>query len=112
MVPAAYMGEGVRSAILQEGNWLMATTRFAGGVVSRSNLTSQKRAGWQLAERIFHELLYGWAESSTAGKFFSTSQHDDVLAAITRIDSVSYTHLRAHETRHDLVCRLLLEKKK
>ena len=25
--------------------------------------------------------------------------------------SVSYTHLRAHETREDLVCRLLLEKK-
>src|SRR5450759_1055414 len=24
----------------------------------------------------------------------------------------SYTHLRAHETRHDLVCRLLLEKQK
>ena len=24
---------------------------------------------------------------------------------------VSYTHLRAHETREDLVCRLLLEKK-
>src|SRR5450756_3029714 len=29
----------------------------------------------------------------------------------TRV-AVSYTHLRAHETRHDLVCRLLLEKKK
>src|SRR5665648_1218709 len=29
--------------------------------------------------------------------------------AIT-IPPVSYTHLRAHETRHDLVCRLLLEK--
>src|SRR5450756_3045028 len=28
------------------------------------------------------------------------------------IQAVSYTHLRAHETRHDLVCRLLLEKKK
>src|SRR5450756_311862 len=28
------------------------------------------------------------------------------------LDPVSYTHLRAHETRHDLVCRLLLEKKK
>src|SRR5450756_3238091 len=28
------------------------------------------------------------------------------------IHAVSYTHLRAHETRHDLVCRLLLEKKK
>ena len=29
----------------------------------------------------------------------------------TRI-AVSYTHLRAHETVLDLVCRLLLEKKK
>src|SRR5450759_2984944 len=26
------------------------------------------------------------------------------------LNAVSYTHLRAHETRHDLVCRLLLEK--
>src|SRR5665648_233746 len=26
------------------------------------------------------------------------------------LQPVSYTHLRAHETRHDLVCRLLLEK--
>ena len=30
----------------------------------------------------------------------------------TRYSSVSYTHLRAHETVLDLVCRLLLEKKK
>src|SRR5450756_2935985 len=29
-----------------------------------------------------------------------------------KLGAVSYTHLRAHETRHDLVCRLLLEKKK
>mgnify|MGYP003379916545 CR=1 FL=1 len=28
------------------------------------------------------------------------------------IEPVSYTHLRAHETVLDLVCRLLLEKKK
>ena len=28
------------------------------------------------------------------------------------IDAVSYTHLRAHETKANLVCRLLLEKKK
>src|SRR5665213_2166063 len=27
-------------------------------------------------------------------------------------DSVSYTHLRAHETGRNLVCRLLLEQKK
>src|SRR5665648_474067 len=30
--------------------------------------------------------------------------------SIDGIKAVSYTHLRAHETRHDLVCRLLLEK--
>src|SRR5665811_2503227 len=29
-----------------------------------------------------------------------------------RLTPVSYTHLRAHETVLDLVCRLLLEKKK
>ena len=32
--------------------------------------------------------------------------------ALTSLDAVSYTHLRAHETVLDLVCRLLLEKKK
>mgnify|MGYP003381689896 CR=1 FL=1 len=29
-----------------------------------------------------------------------------------RAETVSYTHLRAHETVLDIVCRLLLEKKK
>ena len=29
----------------------------------------------------------------------------------TRLQAVSYTHLRAHETKANLVCRLLLEKK-
>src|SRR5660397_282311 len=28
------------------------------------------------------------------------------------VEAVSYTHLRAHETKANLVCRLLLEKKK
>ncbi len=32
--------------------------------------------------------------------------------SMTGIITVSYTHLRAHETVLDLVCRLLLEKKK
>ena len=34
------------------------------------------------------------------------------LLAIGWAQTVSYTHLRAHETVLDLVCRLLLEKKK
>src|SRR5665648_1141575 len=40
------------------------------------------------------------------------STDDKLIQEVVRIISVSYTHLRAHETRHDLVCRLLLEKKK
>src|SRR5665811_1561432 len=36
----------------------------------------------------------------------------DVPCARIEVVAVSYTHLRAHETVLDLVCRLLLEKKK
>ena len=35
-----------------------------------------------------------------------------LLADAVGFAAVSYTHLRAHETVLDLVCRLLLEKKK
>src|SRR5665648_1158509 len=38
--------------------------------------------------------------------------HGAVVGGAGRARAVSYTHLRAHETRHDLVCRLLLEKTK
>ena len=34
------------------------------------------------------------------------------MAAVLELAPVSYTHLRAHETGRNLVCRLLLEKKK
>src|SRR5450756_1800060 len=59
-----------------------------------------------------------WVEASAQAAALpvrQVMQHDVVtvcpdcpieIAAAT----VSYTHLRAHETRHDLVCRLLLEK--
>src|SRR5450756_199164 len=41
-------------------------------------------------------------------QLYITNDH----AGVAVHEAVSYTHLRAHETRHDLVCRLLLEKKK
>src|SRR5450756_1387757 len=43
--------------------------------------------------------------TSSVLQYFPRTSH--TIATIP----VSYTHLRAHETRHDLVCRLLLEKK-
>ena len=39
-----------------------------------------------------------------------TKSGDEINSQLT-IVTVSYTHLRAHETVLDLVCRLLLEKK-
>src|SRR5660398_238572 len=36
----------------------------------------------------------------------------DAMDALDEATPVSYTHLRAHETKANLVCRLLLEKKK
>ena len=38
-------------------------------------------------------------------------QITDRIESVEGIKSVSYTHLRAHETVLDIVCRLLLEKK-
>ena len=54
------------------------------------------------------------AEGTTvAGKAFPSivafSKDGDLLVGEPARRPVSYTHLRAHETRHDLVCRLLLE---
>src|SRR5450759_1180469 len=51
--------------------------------------------------------LQPYAASKKAAETLTYSYH-----YLHGIDAVSYTHLRAHETRHDLVCRLLLEKKK
>ena len=42
---------------------------------------------------------------------FRISASDSIQAAMIVDEAVSYTHLRAHETVLDLVCRLLLEKK-
>src|SRR5450756_2319622 len=50
-------------------------------------------------------------EEFEAGSFEFFPTDEDIHTAIERrvveITAVSYTHLRAHETRHDLVCRLL-----
>src|SRR5450756_1525140 len=61
-------------------------------------------------------VMFGNPETTTGGnalKFYSTMRLDirkvsalkqgqDVIGFRTRVKAVSYTHLRAHETRHDL----------
>ena len=41
-----------------------------------------------------------------------TDELNGFIVKVRNPEAVSYTHLRAHETVLDLVCRLLLEKKK
>src|SRR5659263_13683 len=51
------------------------------------------------------------AGNQYAKNILSIQNENGVKEKIKRnssIIAVSYTHLRAHETRHDLVCRLLL----
>ena len=50
----------------------------------------------------------GLAQTGDVGAFVASIQAIDWGGAL----AVSYTHLRAHETVLDVVCRLLLEKKK
>ena len=55
----------------------------------------------------------GFGEQIPGYEAFSDfAQRDDRGLVVLAVDPVSYTHLRAHETVLDLVCRLLLEKKK
>src|SRR5680860_1670895 len=59
------------------------------------------------------ELLEGLSRGERAvleGRTYSQSEAREKMSKWLK--SVSYTHLRAHETDSYLVCRLLLEKKK
>ena len=48
----------------------------------------------------------------TDEKTITPATKDAIARAVRAGVAVSYTHLRAHETGRNLVCRLLLEKKK
>src|SRR5450756_1129955 len=49
--------------------------------------------------------VYPYAKRVLLTAYADTNAAIDAIN-IVDLDSVSYTHLRAHETRHDLVCRL------
>src|SRR5674536_378221 len=72
----------------------------------RSTLSSSSAASDVYKRQVFHP------RSKLAG--YSTEIKVALAhpAASNGVCSVSYTHLRAHETPEHLVCRLLLEKKK
>src|SRR5664280_517247 len=75
----------------------------AGKFVKSSELLEQIIPRYRATEEA-EDLIWMNGES-----YYGMKQYD---MAGTVYKSVSYTHLRAHETVLDLVCRLLLEKKK
>src|SRR5450759_3406929 len=54
------------------------------------------------------EVLYVAGQGCSALYALRSGCIKDVVTRRNGAETVSYTHLRAHETRHDLVCRLLL----
>ena len=68
---------------------------------------SGREGGSEIVDGIEERIAELLAErTGMDGRVVSKEDIDNILEA------VSYTHLRAHETVLDLVCRLLLEKKK
>ena len=76
----------------------------------RSTLDRSSAASDVYKRQILREEIFG---PVLAIATFETEEEAVRLANDTEYGlAVSYTHLRAHETVLDLVCRLLLEKKK
>src|SRR5450759_2616921 len=64
------------------------------------------QSGETLPEVRMHYTTFGVPVKDNRGH---TTNAVLILHGTSGTGPVSYTHLRAHETRHDLVCRLLLE---
>jgi len=88
---------------------------FIKGALMRNVFIPNKDIFLEMMETIRKEDSYqisneGHMILSADWDFFNQILVSDKMYKLTT--PVSYTHLRAHESRHDLVCRLLLEKKK
>src|SRR5450759_2922885 len=77
---------------------------------SMAVVCSEAFSGWHVFDGV-DERLVVWLPSSKAvktdlviGQIDFSSNETMSPKRIKEIMSVSYTHLRAHETRHDLVC--------
>ena len=86
--------------IRDSGNLAQARAWFGGGA--------------EVRERKLRGLLISAARAEIFNSILAARVVDGswCMALAGDLMTVSYTHLRAHETVLDLVCRLLLEKKK
>ena len=86
------------------------------GLLGGSYAQGLKRKGFHVSaldlnpESIAYALKQGWIDEGAVG--FDEALVRQADSVVFGLYPVSYTHLRAHETGRNLVCRLLLEKKK
>src|SRR5450756_1501814 len=97
--------------LLQSPNLTRETTSHMRLFISGSApLLADTHREW--AARTAHAVLerYGMTETNmnTSNPYDGERVPGAVGFPLPGVSAVSYTHLRAHETRHDLVCRLLL----
>src|SRR5450759_972283 len=84
------------------GSPMSTALRIAHGAFGRVALLDMDRSLVRHAHPLCHVLI----KADGADTQFSVG--DNLVPLTDTQAAVSYTHLRAHETRHDLVCRLLL----
>ena len=78
----------------------------------RSTLDRSSAASDVYKRQVLGELLQDQPVGRAVGQRSHLPGAPGLFAEVPGSRAVSYTHLRAHETVLDLVCRLLLEKKK
>ena len=96
-------------AFYQEVFGLRVISDFGANITFTGGLSLQTKDSWEsFIHKPAGEIAFG---GNDAELYF---EEDDIDAFLVRLGglAVSYTHLRAHETGRNLVCRLLLEKKK
>src|SRR5450756_285762 len=83
-------------------------------VIGDGRTVSEVATDWGVSRRTMHRWLVRYEGDGLEGlnnRSHRPAQSPHQMPPAVEAMAVSYTHLRAHETRHDLVCRLLLEKK-
>src|SRR5659263_725969 len=101
------MGRKMKKISGVRGKFLKSPKKKAPEPEMRAEYDFSKAVRGKYAKRFSEGCNIILLDPDVAGLFPDSKTVNDALRA-----PVSYTHLRAHETRHDLVCRLLLEKKK
>src|SRR5674476_996660 len=60
-------------------------------------------------EELVQAYAIAWTKRAVRVRFGAPPHQHEVWVWAGAVETVSYTHLRAHETGRNLVCRLLLE---